>query len=122
MKTIAQNPARCLGWNDAEAAYHMSFEIGCGYTENAIGVKEGNDLGIARPRGAKKSWSDREAMKNVGHDTVPHESIVLGATFEEGKEAILGGNTNTESVFLAKFVKRLKSNKRTTMTTSAPGE
>ncbi|MCO5556368.1 hypothetical protein L7F22_009916 [Adiantum nelumboides] len=101
----------------------MSFEIGRGYTENTADVEEGNvsDLGIASPGGAEKSWSDCKSAKNVGHDTVPIESIVLGATSEEGVEAVLGGNTDTESVFLAEFVKRFKSNKRTT-TTTAPGE
>ncbi|MCO5614190.1 hypothetical protein L7F22_068471 [Adiantum nelumboides] len=36
-------------WYDAEGAYHMSFEIGRGYTKNVVGVEEGNvsDLGIA---------------------------------------------------------------------------
>ncbi|MCO5556460.1 hypothetical protein L7F22_010009 [Adiantum nelumboides] len=110
------------GWSDAEAAHHMSFETGRGYTENVVGVEEGSVfyLGIASPGGAEKSWSDRKAAKNVGHDTVPRESIVLGATSED-IETVLGGETNAESVFLAKFVKRFKSNKRTT-TTTAPGE
>ncbi|MCO5577266.1 hypothetical protein L7F22_031093 [Adiantum nelumboides] len=111
------------GWFDAEAAHHMSFKIGCGYTENDVGVEEGNvfDLGIASPGRAEKSWTDCKAAKNVGHDTVPPESTVLGATFEEGVEAILGGDTDAKSVFLVEFVKRFKSNKRTT-TTTAPGE
>ncbi|MCO5572844.1 hypothetical protein L7F22_026603, partial [Adiantum nelumboides] len=115
--------AQSIGWSDAEAAHDMSFEIGRGYTENAVGVEEGNvfDLGIASPGGVEKSWTDREAAKNVGHDTVSPESIVLGATFEEGVEAVLCGNTDVESVFLAKFVKRFKSTKRTA-TTTAPGE
>ncbi|MCO5552839.1 hypothetical protein L7F22_006356 [Adiantum nelumboides] len=110
-------------WSDAKAAHHMSFETGRGYTENAVGVEEGNvsDLRIASPGGARKSWSDREAAKNVGHETVPPESSVLGATSEEGVEAVLGGDMDAESVFLAEFVKRFKSNKRTT-TTTAPGE
>ncbi|MCO5572845.1 hypothetical protein L7F22_026604, partial [Adiantum nelumboides] len=101
----------------------MSFETGCGYTENAIGVEEGNvsDLGIASPSGVEKSWTDREVAKNVGHDTVPPELPVLGATFEEGVEAVLSGNTDAKSVFLAEFVKRFKSNKRTA-TTTALGE
>ncbi|MCO5607986.1 hypothetical protein L7F22_062188 [Adiantum nelumboides] len=92
-----------------------------GYTENVVGVEEGNvfDLGIASPGGAEKSWSDREAAKNVGHDTVPLESTVLGATSEEGVEAVLGGDTDAESVFLAEFVKRFKSHKTTT---TAPRE
>ncbi|MCO5548676.1 hypothetical protein L7F22_002135 [Adiantum nelumboides] len=109
--------------SDAEAAHHMSFETSRGYIENAIGVEEGNffDLGIASPSGAEKSWTDRKAAKNVGHDTVPLESIVLGATFEEGIEAVLVGDTDAEYAFLAKFVKRFKSNKRTA-TTTAPGE
>ncbi|MCO5554969.1 hypothetical protein L7F22_008509 [Adiantum nelumboides] len=36
-------------WSDAEVAHHMSFKIGRGYIENAVGVEEGNvsDLGIA---------------------------------------------------------------------------
>ncbi|MCO5571377.1 hypothetical protein L7F22_025117 [Adiantum nelumboides] len=110
-------------WSDVEAAHHMSFETDCGYTKNLVGVEEGNvfDLGIASPGGAEKSWSKRKAAKNVGHDTVPPKSTVLGATSEEGVEAILGGNTDVESIFLAKFVKRFKSNKRTA-TTTAPGE
>ncbi|MCO5554246.1 hypothetical protein L7F22_007774, partial [Adiantum nelumboides] len=39
------------GWSDAEVAHHMSFETGRGYTENVVGVEEGNvfDLGIASP-------------------------------------------------------------------------
>ncbi|MCO5578422.1 hypothetical protein L7F22_032264 [Adiantum nelumboides] len=91
--------------------------------ENGVGVEEGNvyNLEIASPGGAEKSWSDCEAAKNVGHDTVPPKSIVLGATSEEGVEAILGGDTDVESVFLVEFVKRFKSNKRTA-TTIAPGE
>ncbi|MCO5555562.1 hypothetical protein L7F22_009107 [Adiantum nelumboides] len=115
------------GWSDAEAAHHMSFETGCGYTENAAGVEEGNvlDLGIASPGGAKKSWSDREVVKNVGHDIVPPESTILGATFEEGVEAVLGSETDAECVFgrvcVAEFVKKFKSNKRTA-TTTAPEE
>ncbi|MCO5559786.1 hypothetical protein L7F22_013390 [Adiantum nelumboides] len=110
------------GWSDAEAAHHMSFETGRGYTENAVGVEEGNvsNLGIASPGRAEKSWSDRKASKNVGHDTVPPELTVLGATSEEGVEAVLGGNTDAECVFLAEFVKRFKSNKRTSRTV-APG-
>ncbi|MCO5609157.1 hypothetical protein L7F22_063379 [Adiantum nelumboides] len=77
------------------------FETSCGYTENAVGVEEGNvfDLGIASPCGAEKSWSDRKAAKNVGHDTVPPESTVLGATSKEGIKAILGGNTDAKSMF-----------------------
>ncbi len=111
------------GWSDEEAAHHTSFETGRGYTGNAVAVEEGNvsDLGIASPGGAEKSWSDREAAKNVGHDTVPPESIELGATSEVGVEAVLGGDTDPESLFLAEFVKKFKSNKRTT-TTTAPGE
>ncbi|MCO5576523.1 hypothetical protein L7F22_030334 [Adiantum nelumboides] len=110
-------------WSDAEAAHHMSFEIGHGYIENAAGFEEETIfyLGIASPGGAEKSWSDHEAAKNVGHDIVPIESTVLGATSKEGVEAVLGGNTDAESVFLAEFVKRFKSNKRTA-TTTAPGE
>ncbi|MCO5612305.1 hypothetical protein L7F22_066570, partial [Adiantum nelumboides] len=105
------------------AAHHMSFETGRGYTENAVGVKEGNvsNLGIASPGGAEKSWSDHKATKNIGHDTVPPESTVLGATSEEGVEAVLGGDIDAESAFLVEFVKWFKSNKRTT-TTTAPGE
>ena len=107
----------------AEAAHHMSFDTGRRYTENAVVVEEGNvsDLGIASPGGAEKSWSDREAAKNVGHDTAPPESIELGATSEVGVEAVLGGDTDPESLFLAEFVKKFKSNKRTA-TTTAPGE
>ncbi|MCO5570856.1 hypothetical protein L7F22_024584 [Adiantum nelumboides] len=78
------------------------------------------NINYSSPSGAKKSWSDREVAKNVGHDTVP-EPIVLGATSEEGVEAILGGNTDTESVFLVEFVKRFKSNKCIAPTT-APRE
>ncbi|MCO5575759.1 hypothetical protein L7F22_029563 [Adiantum nelumboides] len=106
-------------WSAAEAAHHMSFETSHGSTENALSAKEGNvfDLRIASPGGAEKSWSDCEAAceaaNNVGHDSVPSESTVLGATSEEGVEAVLGGNTNAESVFLAEFVKRFKSNKHT---------
>ncbi|MCO5612267.1 hypothetical protein L7F22_066532 [Adiantum nelumboides] len=68
-----------VGWSDAEAAHHMSFETSHGYTENAIGVEEGDvfDLGIASPGGAEKSWSDRKAAKNVGHDTVPLNQLYL---------------------------------------------
>ncbi|MCO5598046.1 hypothetical protein L7F22_052136 [Adiantum nelumboides] len=108
-------------WSDAEVAHHMSFETGHG--EKAVGVEEGNVfyLGIASPGGAEKSWSDRKAAKNVGHDTVPPESTVLGATSKEDVEAVLGGNTDAESVLLVEFVKKFKSNKRTT-TTTAPGE
>ncbi|MCO5592755.1 hypothetical protein L7F22_046758 [Adiantum nelumboides] len=121
--TVSNVKTKVSGWFDAEAEHHMSFEIGCGYTENAIGVEEGNvfDIGIASPGGAEKSWSDYKATKNVGHDTVPPESIVLGATSEEGVEAILSGDTNAKSVFLVEFVKRFKSNKRPA-TTTAPGE
>ncbi|MCO5562756.1 hypothetical protein L7F22_016388 [Adiantum nelumboides] len=111
------------GWYDAEATHHMSFETGHGYTENAVGVEEGNvfDLGIASSGGAEKSWSDHKAAKNVGHDTVPPELTVLGATSKEGVEAVSGGDTDAESMFLAEFMKRFKSDKRTT-TTTAPGE
>ncbi|MCO5593810.1 hypothetical protein L7F22_047828 [Adiantum nelumboides] len=110
-------------WYDAKAAHDMSFETNRGYTENAVGAEEGNvfDLGIASPGGAEKSWTNRKAAKNVGHDTVSPESTVLGATSEEGIEAVLGGDTDAEFVFLADFVKRFKSNKRTA-TTTAPGE
>ncbi|MCO5596973.1 hypothetical protein L7F22_051044 [Adiantum nelumboides] len=106
-----------------KAAHHMSFGSGRGYTENVVGVDEENVfyLGIASPGGEEKSWSDREAAKNVGHDTVPPESTVLGAKSEEGVEAVLGGNTDAKSVFLVEFVKRLKSNRRT-VTTTALGE
>ncbi|MCO5554635.1 hypothetical protein L7F22_008167, partial [Adiantum nelumboides] len=76
-----------------------------------------SDLGIASPGGAEKSWSDREATKNVGHDTIPLESTVLGATFEEDRS----GDTDAKPLFLEEFVKRFKSNKRTAITT-APGE
>ncbi|MCO5548856.1 hypothetical protein L7F22_002318 [Adiantum nelumboides] len=71
------------GWSDAEAAHHMSFETGRGYTENAVGVEEGNVfyLGIASRGGAKKSWSDCKAAKNVGHDTVPLESTPLNQLY-----------------------------------------
>ncbi|MCO5546969.1 hypothetical protein L7F22_000408 [Adiantum nelumboides] len=121
--TISDVKIKVSGWSDAEVAHHMSFETGHGYTENVVGVEEGNIfyLGIASPRGAEKSWSDCKAAKNVGHDTVPPKSNVLGATFEEGVEALLGGDTDAESVFLAEFVKRYKSNK-CTATTTAPGE
>ncbi|MCO5571343.1 hypothetical protein L7F22_025081 [Adiantum nelumboides] len=101
----------------------MRFEIGHGYTENVAGVEEGNvyDLEIASLGGAEKSWSDHEGAKNVGHDTVPPESTILGATSKEGIEAVLGGNMDGEFVFLAEYVKRFKSNKRTA-TTIAPRE
>ncbi|MCO5570514.1 hypothetical protein L7F22_024237 [Adiantum nelumboides] len=90
------------GWSDVEAAHDMIFETGCGYTKNAVGVEEGNvfDLGIASPGGVEKSWTDRKGAKNVGHDTVPPpESTVLGATSEEGIEAVLGGDTDAELCF-----------------------
>ncbi|MCO5594373.1 hypothetical protein L7F22_048403 [Adiantum nelumboides] len=121
--TVSNVKTEVSGWSNAEAAHHMSFETGHGYTENAVGVEEGNvsDLGIANPGGAEKSWSDHEVAKNVGHDIVPLESTVLGATSEEGIEAVLGGDTDAESVFLVEFVKRFKSNKHTT-TTTAPRE
>ncbi|MCO5576693.1 hypothetical protein L7F22_030508 [Adiantum nelumboides] len=51
-------------WPDAEAAHHMSFETSRGYTENVVGVQEGNvfvDLGIASLGGVEKSWSDCKA-------------------------------------------------------------
>ncbi|MCO5597744.1 hypothetical protein L7F22_051825 [Adiantum nelumboides] len=121
--TVSNVKTEVSGWSDAEAAHHMSFETCCGYTENAVGAGEGNVfyLGIASPSGAKKSWSDGKAAKNAGHDTVPPDSTVLGATSKEGVEAVLGGNTDVEFVFLVEFVKRFKSNKRTA-TTTAPGE
>ncbi|MCO5584809.1 hypothetical protein L7F22_038741 [Adiantum nelumboides] len=88
-------------WSNAEAAHHMSFATGPGYTENVVGVEERNvaDLGIASPGGAKKSWSDRKAAKNVGHDTVPPESPILGATSKKGVEAVLSGDMDVECVF-----------------------
>ncbi|MCO5570652.1 hypothetical protein L7F22_024379 [Adiantum nelumboides] len=99
--TASSVKTKVLGWSDAEGAHHMSFETGRGYTENAVGNEEQNvsDLEIASPGGAEKSWSDREAAKNVGHDTVSPESIVLGATSEEGIEAVLGGDMESECVF-----------------------
>ncbi|MCO5548851.1 hypothetical protein L7F22_002313 [Adiantum nelumboides] len=70
------------GWSDAEAAHHMSFETGRGYTENAVGVEEGNVFypGIASPGGAKKSWSDCKAAKNVRLDSSSEDTRV-GITF-----------------------------------------
>ncbi|MCO5595836.1 hypothetical protein L7F22_049887 [Adiantum nelumboides] len=81
--TVSNVKTKVSGWSDAEAAHHMSFETGRGYTENAVGVEEGNVfyLGIASLGGAKKSWSDRKAAKNLGHDTVPLESTPLNQLY-----------------------------------------